>query len=320
VSRVSARTKEDQGRPYELNRSQMMFAYNFDDLNAFLKGVLRKNLAPPAWTWLENEGVAVREKGDTVKFNIAFVAMPRRTAKDAIALSAEEQDQLRKLRSDFSITGWTAERLGRTWLLLQLQPRDKEKYIQVIENLFLAGEMSELVALYGSLPLLAYPESWRKRCAEGIRSNIGQVLEAVICRNPYPLEQLDEAAWNQLVLKALFTDKPILEIAGLRQRVNHNLARALSDYAHERWAAHRPVNPLLWICVSPFINEGNFSDIQRIFTSKDPLEREAAALVCSESLYLPAKRLLEQNGLLKTGIEKGNITWDSIAKKSENRP
>lgn len=297
-----------------------MFVYNLDNLNAFLEGVLRKNLTPPAWTWLENESVAVREKGDTAKFNIAFVAMPRRTGKNMIALSIAEQDQLNKLRKDLSITGWSAERLARTWLLLQLQPRVKEKYMQVIENLFLAGEMSELVALYGSLPLLAYPESWRKRCAEGIRSNIGQVLEAVICRNPYPSEQLDEAAWNQLVLKALFTDKPILEITGLRERMNPNLARALSDYAHERWAAHRPVNPLLWICVSPFINESNFSDIQRIFTSGDPIEREAAALVCHESSYPQAKRLLGQDELLKTGVEEGSITWDSIAEKSGNRP
>jgi hypothetical protein len=298
----------------------MMFVYNFDDLHAFLQGVLRNNLTPPAWTWLENEGVLVREKNDSAKFNIAFVAMPRRTGKNTIAVSAAEQDQLNMLRNDFSITAWSAERLARTWLLLQLPARDKEKYIQIIENLFLAAEMSELVALYGSLPLLAYPESWRKRCAEGIRSNIGQVLNAVICKNPYPAEQLDEAAWNQLVLKALFTDKPILEIAGLRQRMNDNLARALSDYAHERWAAHRPVNPLLWICVSPFINDGSFSDIQRLFTSENPLEREAAALVCYETSYPPAKRLLEQNELLKTSVEKGNITWDSIAKESENRP
>ena len=62
--------------------------------------------------------------------------------------------------------------------------------------------MNELVALYSALPLLAYPEAWVHRCTEGIRSNIGPVLEAIMIANPYPSENLSEAAWNQVVLKA----------------------------------------------------------------------------------------------------------------------
>ena len=175
--------------------------------------------------------------------------------------------------------------------------------------------MSELVALYSSLPVLAYPETWVKRCAEGIRSNIGQVLEAVICKNPFPSEQLDEAAWNQLILKAIFTDKPLLDIVGLRERRNASLAKSLSDYAHERWAAHRDLNPLVWLCVAPFIDEHNFSDIQRLFSSADSRERDAAALGCYESSYAPAKRWLSENREIRDEIEKGEISWDTIAAK-----
>ena len=32
--------------------------------------------------------------------------------------------------------------------------------------------------------------------------------------------KLDEAAWNQLILKAIFTDKPLLEIVGVEKRHN----------------------------------------------------------------------------------------------------
>ena len=292
-----------------------MFVYDFDRLNTFLKSVIQKNLTPEAWKWLEDEGLSVRTKNDVAKFNIGFVAMPRKTGKNPLILSPEEQTTLEDLRKDMTVTGWTTDRLCRVWLLLQLDPKEKEKYTQVIENLFLSAEMSELVALYSALPLLAYPDFWRKRCAEGIRSNIGQVLESVICNNPYPSEELDEAAWNQLVLKAIFTDKPMLEITGLRKRANPNLAIALTDYAHERWAAFRPVNPLLWICVGPFIHDGNFSDIRRIFSAEDQRDREAAALVCYESNYAPAKQLLEQNPVLKSSIEKGVVTWNAIAGK-----
>ena len=291
----------------------MMFAYDFDRLNDFLKNILRENLDPDAWRWLENEGQSIRTKGDVGKFNIAFVSMPRKTGKNLITITDEQARELKTLRKELSVSGWSADRLARVWLLLRLDPTDKERYTGIIENLYLSAEMSELVALYSSLPLLAYPESWRKRCAEGIRSNIGQVLEAIICNNPYASEHLDEAAWNQLVLKAIFTEKPVLEIIGLRERSNPRLAQSLSDYAHERWAAHRPVNPLLWICITPFIGDNNFSDIQRVFQSDDHAEQEAAALVCNESKYEPAKRLLDQKPQIKSSVESGKTTWTSVA-------
>lgn len=293
----------------------MMFAYEFDRLNTFLKEVLRRNLTPDAWKWLENEGNAIRERNDIAKFNIAFVAMPRKSGKEVVRISAEEASQLTTILQGFAISGWTLDHLARVWLLMQLDPRQKEKYFDTIENLFLNAEMSELVALYSALPVLAYPESWRKRCAEGIRNNIGQVLDAVICNNPYPAGQLDDAAWNQLVLKAIFTEKPVLQIVGLRERMNRNLARSLSDYAHERWAAHRDVNPLLWICVVPFIDGNIFEDIRHLFSEGSVLEREAAALVCGETDYEPAKRLLAQYPDMRNAIQNKTITWEQIAEQ-----
>jgi len=291
-----------------------MFVYDFDRLNDFLKRILQKHITPETQTWLEDAARAAAAH-DMSKFNIAFVAMPRRTGKKLIEISSAQQEDLRSRRKDFNISGWTADRLARVWLLMQLNPADKSRYHAAAENLFLNAEMGELVSLYSSLPVLAYPQSWAKRCAEGIRSNIGQVLEAVICNNPFPSEQLDEAAWNQLILKAIFTDKPLLDIVGLRERRNVNLAKSLSDYAHERWAAHRDLNPLVWLCVAPFIDDHNFSDIQRLFSSADVRERDAAALVCYESAYAPAKEWLSENREIRDEIEKGEISWDKIAAK-----
>lgn len=292
-----------------------MFTYDLDDLNNLFQNILRNNLSREGWKWLDNEGQLVRATGDISKFNIAFVSMPRKTGRNAVKLSADEESAISNLRKGLQIKDWTTDRLSRVWLLMQLNPAGKDKYIATIESLFLNAEMSELVALYSALPLLAYPESWKKRCAEGIRNNIGQVLEAVICNNPYPSEHLDELAWNQLVLKAIFTEKPVLQITGLKARRNRTLARSLSDYAHERWAAHRDVNPLLWWCVAPFIDAQIFADIQRIFSSQNPLEREAAGLVCHESDYEPAKKLLEQNASLKNDIGKGKVSWEGLASK-----
>ena len=290
----------------------MMFEYDFDRLNTSLKKALKGNTTADGWNWLEHEGVTAGH-GDIGKFNIAFVATPRKVGKGILKISKPDEVKLRDLRPGLFVSGWSTDRLARMWLLMQLKPDPRQTYIATIENLFLNGEMSELVALYSSLPVLAYPESWKKRCAEGIRNNIGLVLDSVICNNPYPSEQLDESAWNQMVLKAIFTEKPMLQITGLLKRINPALALALTDYAHERWAAHRRVNPLLWMCVAPYINKSNFADIRRLFYSEDPLERQAAALVCYNNAYEDARSLLNENAELKSSTENGKITWSSIA-------
>ncbi len=295
----------------------MKYVYDIEPLKTFLKSVIHDYLKPEGWSWLDKEATSIQNNNDIARFNIAFVAMPRKTGKGLVLLSADMEKKLQTFRPGMYLTGWSIDRLSRAFLLLHLNSNIKEKYCGAIENLFLNAEMSEQVALYSALPLLAYQEAWKKRCAEGIRSNISQVLESIICNNPYPAEQLEEAAWNQLVLKAIFTEKPILKIVGIHKRMNQNLAHSLSDYAHERWAANRTLNPLLWMCVSPFINEKNFPDIQRIFNSENSLEQAAAALACYESGYGPAKLLLKENEEIKNKIEKGEISWSSVARNME---
>src|SRR5699024_10399405 len=100
-------------------------------------------------------------------FITAFAAMPRRTGKTIIKITEEENNKLQQARSGLFIKNWTVDRLARVWLLMQVDPFDEEKYFQSIDQLFLSAEMNELVALYSALPLLAYEERWRKRCADG---------------------------------------------------------------------------------------------------------------------------------------------------------
>jgi hypothetical protein len=141
----------------------------------------------------------------------------------------------------------------------------------------------------------------------------------VICNNPYPYEFLSEPAWNQLVMKAFFTEKPIHLIYGLDARANQDLAKILTDYAHERWAAHRTIHPQLWRCVGKFINEDNFKDIERTAGSEHEVERLAALLACSSSSFLLAKELLNRHPEVKEAIERGEVTWRTVAEKQEER-
>jgi len=292
-----------------------MFAYDAEKLIAELSEILKKNVSTETWVWLKEKGDTINA-GNISQLNTAFAATPRKTGKNAVRLSSGQEEKIRSIRKNLNIRDWSIDRVSRMWLLLQLPATEKTTYITSIENLFRSAEMNELVALYSSLPVLAYPEAWKHRCTEGIRNNIGLVLESVMCENPYPSENLDEGAWNQLVLKALFTEKPIHKIIGIEERANQHLANTISDYAHERWAAHRTIHPQLWRSVGKFINAAIFPDIERIAYSENSIEREAAMLACSQSSFRPAQELLNKNPQMKTLIEKGEITWNKLAEKA----
>jgi len=284
-----------------------------EEVKNIITAIIRDHLSPETWSWLAEKSILGNQS--IQQLNIAFVSVPRKTGKEVVHYTSQQMEALSLARPHFTIENWSIDRLSRVWLLLHIDPAKKESYIHTIENLFSAAEMNELVALYSSLPVLHYPESWVHRCTEGIRSNIGIVLDAITCNNPYPSEQLSDAAWNQLVMKAFFTDKPIHKIIGIDQRANKELANMLWDYANERWAASRTVNPQLWRCTGKFIDAKIFPGIQRIYNSADAIEKEAAALACYESNYPAAKELLNQNNSLTSQIESGQLTWDKLAIK-----
>lgn len=278
-----------------------MFGYDVVGMKDLLWEVIVKNTPAETQEWLQKMGAT---QNSAANFNTAFMLTPRKTGKAIIQLSEEEKEKISSVRSGFSIEGWAIDRLCRVWLLLQLGAEDKDKYFRTIENLFLSAEMNELVALYSALPVLANPEIWVKRCAEGIRSNIAGVLEAIMLQNPYPAENLEQAAWNQMVLKAFFTEKQVQSITGLDARANKELAYTLADYAKERWAAGRKVNPMLWRLVGKFIDERIFKDILIGLAHDDATEKNAIALAAKESSYQPVKELFKGD----TGV----LNWDSF--------
>lgn len=180
----------------------------------------------------------------TSAFYRVFTAMPRFVGKRPVAVPADIGFALRRIRPGLSVKDWAMDRLARVWWLLQLPADDETTYVGTITQLFKAGELNELVALYSALPVLAFPEAWQFQATEGIRNNIADVQSAIMLHNPYPADYFEEAAWNQMILKAFFTDKDVTQIIGLDERKNARLAQTLADYAAERRAAGRslPLN------------------------------------------------------------------------------
>jgi len=227
-----------------------MFNYNFNTLNNLFYSLIQSNVDSETLDWLKEKAVLANESGSFNKFKIAFSIVSRKVPKTKIQLDQSDEETIEKLIPNLSISRWSLKKLCRVWLIMQIGAGDRTAYINKIEELFRDADMNELATLYAALPILAYSDHWEKQCAEGIRSNIGYVLDAVIMDNPYPAEHLKEDAWNQLVLKAFFTEKDISRIIGLKSRVNNNLVKALQDYAAERKAANREVNPRLWDIVN----------------------------------------------------------------------
>lgn len=285
-----------------------MFDYDAERFRVLITELTRSNVTTETWQWLSDKFLAP----ETSAVNSAFAMMPRKTGKLPLTESIELRAEIEKLKPGFILEGWTIDRLSRLCLLLQLDATDKAKYFKTIENLFLAAEIQELVALYSSLPLLAWPELWKMRCAEGVRSNIGLVLEAIMYNNPYPFNYLDEKAWNQLILKAFFTDKDLNKILGIDERANAELAATLIDFAHERWSAHRKINPHLWRLTSKFIDDNLLIDLKRVFEEGSLKDRKAAALTVYQSDSGSAKMLLNNYPELVKAIENKEITWSSI--------
>lgn len=206
-----------------------------------IRTVIAKNLDAATIDWLDQQSEQIRKDEGSSTFVKTFSQIPRKLFKEKSLIETGDIAFLSGFVENWSPKDWTIVRLVRVWIIMQVKDNNSETYQKKFDLLFDNAEMNELSALYSALPFFDYPEIWKGRCAEGIRSNIGTVLEAIMYENPYPRNYLDEDAWNQLVMKAFFTSKDMLRITGLYERNNLKLANILRDFAKERQSAGRPV-------------------------------------------------------------------------------
>lgn len=282
-----------------------------------LEVLLQQQAEPKAMGWLLAQSKKIESQESLQPFFIAYSAASRYFENRPLALTAEEKAAAETLRPGFQPEYWSLLQTARSLLLLALPQQDAEAFSGALDRLAETADVAEQTALYAALPLLPFSEALRKRAAEGIRTNMTVVFDAIALHNPYPADYLDEGAWNQMVLKAVFMDRPLYQIWGAGRRANPELAQMLLHFAHERWAAGRSVTPELWRFVGPFLKQDSFTDMERVSREGTPVEREAVLLACAASTLPQAQQLLLQYPEQAQQIKQGVLNWSSLGQRCQ---
>ncbi|MGL6161380.1 EboA domain-containing protein [Microbulbifer sp.] len=289
--------------------------YELPQIADYLFSLLVAQSGAESIAWLEQQKEKLPGSKSPSAFYLAFSTASRFFDKAPLSVNQQEMARANGLRPGFSPWHWNRLQTARTALLLLYPHNDPDKWLPTLAKLFETADLHEQEALYAALPVLPHPDRLKLRATEGLRTNITSVFDAVALYNPYPCEYLDEPAWNQLVLKAVFLERPLFRIYQSHKRININLAQTLVDYAHERWAAGRTVTPELWRFVGPFLREEHSSDMQRVLSEGTLLDRKAMLLACSTSSLPTARQLLAGYPEIEAEIESGELNWDGLGRQ-----
>lgn len=282
-----------------------------DVARKLLREWLQRQLDAERGAWLDAQIAALRRDPTDAALDVILAMVPRRLGKDALVLSAADLAAAATAIEGWDPRGWGVSEAARILLLSGL-PVAGEPFAERFRALCRTADVAELASLYRGLPL--YPDSatLEEQVGEGLRSNMRAVFEAIAHCNPYPKAHFDDHRWNHMVLKALFIGVPLAPIQGLDQRANPELARIMCDFAHERWAAGRPVPFEIWRCVGPFAEGPAIDDLARALASRETLERRAAALALAASPDRRAAQLLQEVPALAGDISRRQITWATL--------
>lgn len=281
----------------------------FENIGSQLLKILKDNVDNENIHWLFSkiEGIVETESTKDLYLTYSLVPAKLKTEKDLSLLMVDKD-----LKAYLEVQQATLQQIGRIYLLFKVLEAKEDFFKAKVANIIEVADKSELETFLKFLVLLPHPENFKFQAVEALRTNIATVFDAIALNNPYPALYFNEQQWNQMYLKAAFMQQNLNDIVQVDKRANKELARIISDYAHERWAASREIDPSFWRPVSNFLDEKLLKDMKRLFSSDNQVERKAASLCCYNSNSSRAKALLAEFPELSKGIENGTITWEFL--------
>lgn len=274
---------------------------------------LASRITQEGGNWFRQQLAQIRASRSERDLAKALGLAPRKLGKADMGLSSAELAAAQLLRPGFDPSGWSVDQAARVAFILASFDGDEAQFAARLDMLADTAEINELIALYCGFALYPAPRAVEHRAREAIRSSMRPVFEAMAHRNPYPREQFDDAAWNQMIVKTFFLDSPLWPVQGIEQRANPALSRILVDLAHERWAAGRAVSPELWRCVGPHADEKGIDALQRVLQGGSDTERQAVALSLEQAgsgAAVQLRKECEAQGWLASARDSG---WPALA-------
>ena len=104
--------------------------------------------------WLDKKRKQIGDDAAPFLFFTAFSAVPRYTNKKEIQPTVAELELASNVCNNWYPAHWTIDQAARTLLVLSLPSDDADKYLRILNQVFAAADVRELVALYQALPML----------------------------------------------------------------------------------------------------------------------------------------------------------------------
>jgi len=278
-------------------------------LSKNLKTILKANLQSGEWDWLEQKLDHIKKERSGRDLFLTYSLIGSRIPDSPLdTLQLED----RELQRYIELQGANLRQLARIYLLSDVLIADPEFFAPKVNNIIQVADTSELETFLKYLVLLPDAEGFKATAVATLRTNISTVFDAIALNNPYPSKYFSEQQWNQMYLKAAFMQRDLSKIVDIDKRANADLARIISDYAHERWAASRDIDPYFWRPVSQFLDDQLLLDMERLLNSDNMAEKKAGALCCHHSDNDRAKVLLKKHPDLLEQMENEKINWENV--------
>ncbi len=285
------------------------------DAVTLLTQVLRASIADEQWQWLDSQRHALPADSSNKTLHITLGLIPRKLGRADLNVNPQQCREAREYLAGWNLEHWSVDTAARVLVINDLANNRHNSFSATYTDLCRTADLNEQIALYRATCLLEPNEALDAALGEGLRTSIQSVFEAIAHHNPYPKNAFDAHRWNHMVLKALFIESTLHPIVGLDERANPELAAILCDYAHERWAANRPVTPELWRCVGPFATTDSLlKDLHKALNDSTPGSTEGALLALSSCPHPDAlpKPLRELHRTNLTAIDRGELTWAAV--------
>jgi hypothetical protein len=233
--------------------------------------------------WFESARAEVARGPSADRFAALLSLASRHAPRAALEPDAAACRRAGELAPGWNPERWSVHEALRVGLILARTDLTRDAGADAVEDAFRHADVGESCALYRSLALLPAPQRFAWRAGEGCRSNMTSVFEAVACDSPFPAAVLDDVAWRQLCIKAVFIGAPLWRVHGLDDRLDCELARMALDLADERRSAGRSVQPELWLCLGAHGGQRGLESLECEWAGGDLLGRRAAAYALARS-------------------------------------